>query len=111
MEIRERTDGESVVVVELSGRLDAGSAQEAERRLTEAAGSARNVIVNLGGVEYISSAGLRSLLVVAKKVRQLNGVLGLCLLSKGVREVFDISGFSSIFTLYDSEEAAKENMK
>jgi anti-anti-sigma factor len=57
-------------------------------------------------LEYISSAGLRVLLVVAKKVQQAKGKVVLFGLVPNVREVFSISGFDQIFTIEPDADAA-----
>ncbi|MEO8329077.1 MAG: STAS domain-containing protein, partial [Candidatus Nanopelagicales bacterium] len=57
-------------------------------------------------LDYISSAGLRVLLGAAKKLRASGGTLGMFGLNQSVREVFDISGFSAILSVYPSEAEA-----
>jgi anti-anti-sigma factor len=55
--------------------------------------------VDFGGVSYISSAGLRVLLVAAKRLRAGRGTLVLCALGDPVRQVFDLAGFLPLFTV------------
>ena len=86
-----------LVNVKVEGRLDASSSIEAQKeleRMLEADSS--KLLVDLSGLEYISSAGLRVLLVVAKKMQQKGGKIVLAALTPNVKEVFEISGFSSI---------------
>ena len=64
------------------------------------------MVVDCAGMEYISSAGLRVLLVAAKQARAANGQLALATLRDNPREVFDISGFSAIFAIHPSLEQA-----
>ena len=65
-------------------------------------------MLNLSALEFVSSAGLRVLLVTAKKLLRQNGTFALCGLQDGVRTVFEISGFLSIFQVAaDEAEAAK----
>ena len=64
------------------------------------------VILDLSGLEYISSAGLRVLLIVAKKVQQAQGKVALCGLTPNVREIFAISGFDAIFSIQPDAAAA-----
>src|SRR5690242_19621399 len=93
-------DAGDVVVVRLAGRLDSQSAPSAEERLTQLiAGAAPRLAIDLTDLEYISSAGLRVLLLVARKVQQADGKLAVFGLASGVREVFSISGFDTIFTV------------
>ena len=69
-----------------------------------------NFIINLGELDYISSAGLRSVLVTAKKLKVKNGLIFLAALTDVVRDVFEISGFSSIIPIYESIESALAEM-
>lgn len=106
MKIEGRTDnGRLIVTVE--GRMDAVSAPEFDRKCEEwIAAGATMVVLDFGGLEYISSAGLRSLLVLGKKLSSRKGKVVIASLKDVVREVFTISGFGSIFTVADSVEAA-----
>ncbi len=69
-----------------------------------------NFIVDFEELDYISSAGLRSILVTAKKLKSTNGKLLLTKLKDVVKEVFEISGFSKIIPIYDSMDAALEQI-
>jgi len=62
--------------------------------------------LNLKDLEYISSAGLWTLLTVTKRLREKQGRLLLASLKSVVREVFDISGFSSVIPIFESVDAA-----
>lgn len=96
-----------VVVAKLAGRLDSLSAPSAEEQLMRLIGSAApRLAIDLSNLEYISSAGLRVLLLIARKVQQAHGKLALFGLAPGVREVFSISGFDTIFTVRDDADAA-----
>lgn len=100
---------DDVGVVRLTGRLDSGTSPSAEERFTQllAGGGAPRLVVDLSGLEYISSAGLRVLLVVAKKIQQASGKVVLFGLAPNVREVFAISGFDKIFSIEADIEAAR----
>jgi len=108
MEILVR-DEQGFSVVSVSGRLDAGTAQELENSCANLiAEGGRRFILNLAALEYVSSAGLRSVLAVAKKLKPIEGSLALCGLSGLVQEVFTISGFDSFLPMYDTIETALE---
>lgn len=71
-------------------------------------GGNTNLIIDMGGLEYISSSGLRVVLSTRKKLIPAGGYLRLCNLQPSVREVFEISGFSNIVPVYiDLESALK----
>ncbi len=88
----------SVVVPE--GRLDAVGAPELEtcgKKLVQE--GARRVLLDMGKVVYISSAGLRTLLVLVKTMKAAGGKMVLCGLAPAVHEVMELSGFLSILTV------------
>ncbi|OGV54431.1 MAG: hypothetical protein A2017_03910 [Lentisphaerae bacterium GWF2_44_16] len=97
-----------IVNLSISGRLDAVSAVEADREFNSVLDSGKTkLLIDLGELEYISSAGLRVLLVVAKRIQQKGGKVVLCKLAENVKEVFEISGFSSIFKIFTVTDEAK----
>jgi len=103
---------ENQIVVSLGGRIDSTAAVEFEEKLIQTIdGGARIMIVDFQKVLFISSAGLRVLLLAAKKVKPYGGKILLCGMSKDVKEVFDISGFSSIFEIHEDAEKAVEAAK
>lgn len=104
MDIQTRQEGK-ITVVSASGRIDAMTAPAFETSLTELIGGGK-LVLDLGGVEYISSAGLRVILASAKAFKSNDGMLILANPRGPVKEVFDISGFGSVFTIYDSVDAA-----
>jgi len=96
-----------VAIAKLAGRLDSSSAPSAEEQLTRLiADSAPRLVIDLSKLEYISSAGLRVLLLVARKIQQSQGKLAFFGLTPGVRDVFSVSGFDTIFTVRNDAAAA-----
>jgi anti-anti-sigma factor len=97
------------VVLAPAGRIDHGSAEgfkDALRPHLERCAAARDqLVLDLSGVDYISSAGLRVLLLAAKRL-QPQGRLVLCSLNRSVREVFELAGFLPLFGIEPSREQA-----
>lgn len=90
-----------------SGRLDASTSPGFERAmLEELSRSPRGMIMDFSGLGYVSSAGLRVVLLAAKKVKAAGGVFVLCGLAPTVAEVFKVSGFLSILTVEPDRAAA-----
>ena len=90
-----------------SGRIDtttSGSLDQAVRRIVDA--GARDIVVDFAGVDYISSAGLRVFLVLAKRMRDLRGRLALCGMPEPVSQVFRLAGFMPLFQVEPSRDAA-----
>jgi anti-anti-sigma factor len=110
MEFQTKKEANSVVVT-ITGRLDAVTAPEYEKKLNELiAGEEVRFVVDFEQLGYISSAGLRALLATAKRLKSKGGQIGFANVGGAVKEVFDISGFGSIFQMYDSVAAALAKM-
>lgn len=106
MEITTRQLGEAWIVA-LAGSLDSATSPKAQQELDAiVSNGATRVAVDFSALDYISSAGLRVLLGVAKKVGAKGGALRTFGLNQTVREVFDISGFSTILPVFPSESDA-----
>lgn len=95
------------LVLHAAGRIDGSTAPAFERALLDRL-SARpgRMVVDLADVEYISSAGLRAILLAAKRGKALGCALALCRLREPVREVFDVSGFGNVVAIHTSLEEA-----
>lgn len=68
----------------------------------------KNLIFNCSEMNYISSSGLRVFLVTQKKVVSIKGKLHLCNMMPDVKEIFRISGFSNLFSIFDNQEEVIE---
>ncbi len=91
----------------LEGRVDTTNAGELERAMSEIIeGGSNKIILDCSGLNYISSSGLSVFLLIQKKMTPLKGQFRLCSLQPGIREIFDISGFSSTFSLFSDKESA-----
>lgn len=95
-----------VTLVAFVGSLDSNTSPEAQQAVDGVlAGGARKVVIDCTALDYISSAGLRVLLGAAKRLGGA-GALRLFGLNQTVREVFDISGFSKILAVFNTEAEA-----
>ena len=99
MTINESNEG-GVVVVSPQGRIDSTSSATLDHHLQglAAAGKTR-VVVDFSGVDYISSAGLRVMLALAKRGRDQKGRVALFGMNDSVRQVFELAGFVALFTI------------
>jgi len=106
MNITEESVNE-VEIICLKGRLDAYNSNLLENKFNELIDSGKlNMVVDLAGVDYISSSGLRVMLSSLKKLNKLGGNLKLSSLQPYVQEVFEIAGFTQLFAIYDKKEEA-----
>ena len=85
-------------VAQIVGRLDTNTAPALEKTLNEDMGDTKNLILDLKGLEYISSAGLRVILSTQKKMQQI-GSMKVINVGSSVMEVFEITGFADILTI------------
>ena len=95
IEIKKNVDE---TVLEIVGRLDTTTAPALDKTINEDIKDVKNLVLDLGGLEYISSAGLRVLLSAQKKMQKI-GSMKVANVKEEVMEVFEMTGFSSIFTI------------
>jgi anti-anti-sigma factor len=94
-------------IVGVKGKIDAVTSPEFEKSLSDLINQGDKILLmDLTGLEYISSAGLRSILSTAKKLKTVDGQMIFFGLQGSVKDVFRISGFGSIFKIHDSEADA-----
>lgn len=97
---------EDAVCFRLAGRLDAQAAPEAERRVRQALERGkRGLLFDVSRLDYISSAGLRVLLMALKALAPSGGRVVLCAPPPHVRELFEVSRFSTVMPIADTVEA------
>lgn len=110
MEIEKKQEKE-VALVSVKGRMDAVSSPEFEKEMAVLIAEGNNVLIlDLFALDYISSAGLRTILTITKKLKQKGGKLLLAGLKGMVKEVFEISGFRSVIPIFESVESARSQI-
>ena len=97
MNIEKNVNGEEVTFV-VDGRLDTQTAPELEKELDSVLAGIKELTLDMAGVEYISSAGLRVILK-AQKIMNTQGSMKLTNVRDNIMEVFDITGFLDILTI------------
>ena len=109
MELTHRRYADTVVVAP-SGRIDHASAEAFKAALAphiaRCASGQDQIVLDLSGVDYISSAGLRVLMLARKQAKAQGGGLALAGLTTVVQEIFEISRFTVVFDLFPSVRAA-----
>jgi len=100
----------NVVLIEVMGRIDHTTAKAFEDALSPhvsgCAGEDKILLLDFSGVTFVSSAGLRVLMIAAKQCRKQNGKMVLAALQPMIQEVFQISRFDSLFELFPTVRAA-----
>ena len=92
----ERENGKALMKIE--GRLDTTTAPELEKAINDEGSELKGLVLDFGGVDYISSAGLRVLLTAQKKMNA-QGYMELRNVSEAVMDVFDMTGFADILVI------------
>ena len=96
-----------IIIVSVKGRMDAITSVDFEKNLTEwLTNGQKDFLIDLSEMDYISSAGLRSILKISKQLQMRNGKMIFAALQDSVREVFRISGFDKIFLIRETTEEA-----
>ncbi|MCB1194349.1 MAG: STAS domain-containing protein [Leptospiraceae bacterium] len=100
--------GDNILVVLLEGRLDVSIANEVEEGLIDLIdnGGYTKVILNMEGIEYMSSSGFRACISTLRKLNAKDGVLKLCNIKPAVKRIFDVIELTSLFDIYETEDAA-----
>ena len=85
-------------IIEIVGRLDTITAPVLDKTINEDVGDAKNLVLDVKGMEYISSAGLRVLLGTQKKMQKVGSmkVINVC---EAVMDVFEMTGFADILVI------------
>lgn len=110
MEINEqRVQG--ATILQISGRLDGTNSAVADTKLADAVGRTPALILDLAALDYISSAGLRVLLKAAKQAQTAKQKLILAGLQPAVKQVFEISGFSTLFATFATSADALGSLR
>ena len=92
---------DSVLVASVAGRVDSNNAQEFQEALEALlAGTVRALVLDLEQLVYISSAGLRVMLLISRQMQGRSGKFGVCSLSGSINEVFSISSFDKIIPVH-----------
>ncbi|MES2495949.1 MAG: STAS domain-containing protein [Pseudomonadota bacterium] len=106
VEIEEIAVG-AVTVVVVQGRLDGLAAPALDDRLAGLTTRGTKLVLDMAGLDYASSAGLRVLLKAAKQTKASKGRFALAAITPTVEKIFEISGFTTIFDIYpDRDQAA-----
>ena len=110
MEITEERTA-SLVILALAGKLDAITVKTFEDKIfTKIDSGDRRFVIDLSQLDYVSSSGLRVFLLAAKRLASRDGKIAFCSLKDHVQQVFDLSGFSSILSIYGSRQEGIQSL-
>lgn len=107
MDIGEEKVG-SVLVLKPESRIDSQNSKDFEDGVLSRTDNEKSILLDFSDVEYISSACLRTLLTLTKKIKEQGGNIAITSLTKNVKQIFKVSGFDTILQLFeDKDEAVK----
>ena len=107
MNIESETFDDGVRKISLSGRLDIQGAQEIDLKFSGLTANQRSVVVDLAGVSFLASIGIRTLLLAAKAVSQRGGKLVLCNPDAGIVQILKTAGIDSLIPIFPSLDQAR----
>ena len=107
MNITKNKDG-SKLTLTLEGRLDTTTAPDFQDTLLGEIKTGKSILLDFSELAYVSSAGLRSILIGAKSMRERNGFFAIANAGEKIRRVFQLSGLAKHFHSFESVDAAAE---
>ena len=105
MDVTESRGG-GTTTLRISGRVDGSVSKLLQERVQDVIARDEHVIVDLGGMNYVSSAGLRSFIMLAKNARARQKTIALVALQDEVTEIFEISGLLDLFEIHGTMDDA-----
>jgi anti-sigma B factor antagonist len=106
MEIKTESQG-PYTTLRVAGRLDLNSSTSLKEKIKSLLSEGIvNLVIDMGGVDFINSSGLGTLVSILKDVRMVKGKMVLCNLGRYVNEIFEITQLSHIFDLFPNEKEA-----
>ena len=97
---------DNITIIKIEGNLDGTTSKDAQDQIMPLLESDCIIVFDMEKCQFISSAGLRVLLMAAKELSKIGGKAGLACLSDEIAEVLKMTGFDNIFQSYDSVEEA-----
>ena len=105
MEVTEGHAG-NTTTLRIVGRVDSSVSKVLEQKVLDVVARDDRIVVDLRDMNYVSSAGLRSFIILAKHARSRNQTIALAGMQEEITEIFEISGLLDLFAVYDSVDAA-----
>lgn len=103
---------DNVVILELKGRLDTNTSVSLEEKLLDLIDKKhKKILIDFFQLDFISSSGLAVLMMAGKKLKSAKGKMVFCALKDHIKQVFDIAGFTILFSLFPSQEEAMKDLK
>lgn len=99
---------ENLVIISIEGSIDSNTSGELQAKIMDKISASGNVILDLSKVDFISSAGLRVLLMVYRQIKVKNGKVVIVGISEEIKDVMSMTGFINYFEITDTIEDANK---
>lgn len=96
----------NILIIKVNGSIDSNTAPEIQEKILGASADSKNVIIDLSEVDFVSSAGLRVILMIYRQIKSKDGKVVLVGVSEEIRDVMTVTGFANFFEMVDSIENA-----
>jgi len=110
MEYLEQKQGD-IVIINITGKIDTATSNEVEKKIVQLfETNLKKLAIDCTGLSYISSSGLRIFLMALKQLNKMQGKIVIFGMNDLIKEVFEVSGFTSIFKIFETKEEALKNL-
>jgi len=97
---------DDILIITLEGSIDSKTAPDVQQKVLESSAESKNVILDLSKVDFVSSAGLRVLLMLYRQIKAKNGKVVLVGVSEEITDVMSMTGFINFFEIEDTVDNA-----
>jgi len=112
LKIDSRTEGSDAAVLSLAGEVDvANAAQVRDSALMLVDGGAKKLVIDLNSTDYMDSTGLGTLVGLLKRTKELGGDVVIAAAQPRVKRLFEITGLTQVFRIYDDVAAALKEVR
>jgi anti-sigma B factor antagonist len=102
---------EQATIISIDGQLNATTTARIQNDVLAAAQAGQRILLDMSRVTYLSSAGLRMLLLLYRRIRENNGYMVLAGLSEEITDIMQITGFLDLFKIFESRNSALQALK
>jgi anti-sigma B factor antagonist len=101
---------DKIVTISVEGSIDSNTAGDLQAQIMEKVVESQNVLLDFSKVDFVSSAGLRVLLMIYRQIKSKNGKVVLVGVSEEIHDVMSMTGFVNFFEITDTIENALKTL-
>lgn len=105
------TTSDEITVIEIVGELDTTTAYNVQNQILPVAEQSRKILLDMSDVTYMSSAGLRILLLLYRTIQERHGEIVIVGLSEDIKDIMSITGFLDFFITFDKREEGIKSLE